>query len=93
MALSLSYQHTLAGPAICAGIGLHSGERVRVSIRPAAVGTGVVFVRTDSVGDNRVPGTAAAVLIPHSVLGATMGRHCCRSGGGQQVQHNLALGR
>ena len=56
-----SYQHTLAGPAICAGIGLHSGERVRVSIRPAAVGTGVVFVRTDIVGDNRVPVTAAAV--------------------------------
>ena len=31
----MSYQHTLAGPAICAGVGLHSGQRVRVSIRPA----------------------------------------------------------
>lgn len=61
MALSFSYQHTLAGPAICAGIGLHSGERVRVSIRPAPVGTGIVFVRTDIVGDNRVPVSAAAV--------------------------------
>jgi UDP-3-O-[3-hydroxymyristoyl] N-acetylglucosamine deacetylase len=61
VALSLSFQHTLAGPAICAGIGLHSGERVRVSIRPAPVGAGIVFVRTDIVGDNRVPVTAAAV--------------------------------
>lgn len=61
MALSLSYQHTLAGPAICAGVGLHSGERVRVSIRPAPVGSGIVFVRTDVLGDNRVPVTAEAV--------------------------------
>jgi UDP-3-O-[3-hydroxymyristoyl] N-acetylglucosamine deacetylase len=60
--LSLSYQHTLAGPAICAGIGLHSGQRVRVSIRPAAAGTGVVFVRTDLGGDNRVPVKAEAVV-------------------------------
>jgi UDP-3-O-[3-hydroxymyristoyl] N-acetylglucosamine deacetylase len=51
----------LAGPAICAGVGLHSGERVRVSIRPAPAGSGIVFVRTDLVKDNRVPVTAAAV--------------------------------
>jgi UDP-3-O-[3-hydroxymyristoyl] N-acetylglucosamine deacetylase len=59
--LALSYQHTLAGPAICAGVGVHSGERVRVSIRPAPVGSGIVFVRTDLEGDNRVPVTAEAV--------------------------------
>jgi len=51
----------LAGPAICAGVGLHSGERVRVSIRPAQAGSGIVFVRTDIAGDNRIPVTAAAV--------------------------------
>jgi UDP-3-O-[3-hydroxymyristoyl] N-acetylglucosamine deacetylase len=57
----LSYQHTLAGPAICAGVGVHSGERVRVSIRPAPVGSGIVFVRTDLDRDNRIPVTAEAV--------------------------------
>ena len=57
----LSYQHTLAGPAICAGVGVHSGERVRVSIRPAPVGSGIVFVRTDLDRDNRVPVSAEAV--------------------------------
>ena len=61
LALSLSYQHTLAGPAICAGVGLHSGQRVRVSIRPAPVNTGIVFVRTDLDGDNRVRAAAEAV--------------------------------
>jgi len=59
--LALSYQHTLAGPAICAGVGVHSGERVRVSIRPAPVGSGIVFVRTDLDRDNRVPVSAEAV--------------------------------
>jgi UDP-3-O-[3-hydroxymyristoyl] N-acetylglucosamine deacetylase len=59
--LSLSYQHTLAGPAICAGVGLHSGQRVRVSIRPAPAGAGIVFVRTDLTGDNRVTAAAEAV--------------------------------
>lgn len=59
--MALSYQHTLAGPAICAGVGVHSGERVRVSIRPAPAGSGIVFVRTDLDRDNRVPVSAEAV--------------------------------
>ena len=55
-------QHTLAGPAVCAGVGVHTGRRVRIAIRPAPVDTGVVFVRSD-VGDrdNRVPVSADAV--------------------------------
>ena len=55
-------QHTLAGPAVCAGVGVHSGRRVRIAVRPAAVDTGVVFVRTDVAdGDNRIPVSAQAV--------------------------------
>jgi UDP-3-O-[3-hydroxymyristoyl] N-acetylglucosamine deacetylase len=50
-----SRQHTLAAPAIFAGVGLHSGLHVRVAIRPAAAGAGVVFVRTDLPGDNLIP--------------------------------------
>jgi UDP-3-O-[3-hydroxymyristoyl] N-acetylglucosamine deacetylase len=41
-------QHTLAREAICAGIALHSGQKVRVVLRPAPVGHGIVFVRTDA---------------------------------------------
>ncbi|WP_140986582.1 UDP-3-O-acyl-N-acetylglucosamine deacetylase [Asticcacaulis tiandongensis] len=53
------HEHTLALPAICAGIGLHTGQHVRLSIRPAAAGTGVVFVRTDlNQNDNVVPARA-----------------------------------
>ena len=56
------HQHTLAGPAIFAGVGLHSGAHVRVSIRPAPQDSGVVFVRTDLPGQNRVPATGDSVV-------------------------------
>ena len=50
-----SCQQTLAGPAILAGVGVHTGAHVRVSIRPAGPDTGMVFVRTDVRDrDNRV---------------------------------------
>lgn len=48
-------QHTLAGPAVCAGVGVHSGQRVRLTVRPAPADTGIVFVRTDvDDRDNRI---------------------------------------
>ncbi len=59
--MSISYQHTLAGPAVCAGVGLHSGQRVKLRVRPAAAGAGIVFVRTDLSGDNRVRAAPDAV--------------------------------
>ncbi len=55
-------QHTLSGPAVCAGVGVHSGQRVRIAVRPAPADTGVVFVRSDvPERDNRIPVSAQAV--------------------------------
>lgn len=54
MSTTASHQHTLAAPAIFAGVGLHSGLHVRVAVRPAPAGAGVVFVRTDLKGDNQI---------------------------------------
>ena len=63
MSSSAVYQHTLAAPAIIAGIGVHTGERVRLSIRPAGPDTGIVFVRTDIHDrDNRVPARGESVV-------------------------------
>jgi UDP-3-O-[3-hydroxymyristoyl] N-acetylglucosamine deacetylase len=63
LAPSEYHQHTLAAPAIIAGVGVHTGQRVRLSIRPAAPDTGVVFVRTDIHDrDNRVPARGEAVV-------------------------------
>ena len=57
------HERTLSAPAICAGVGVHSGERVRLAIRSAPTGTGVVFVRTDVTDrDNRIPVSGEAVV-------------------------------
>ena len=66
------YQHTLAGAAIIAGVGLHTGQHVRVAIRPAPSDAGVVFVRTDIRDrDNRVPALGEAVV--QTRLGTVLG--------------------
>jgi len=40
-------QRTLKNPIHCSGIGLHFGQRVNLSLQPAAPDTGVVFRRSD----------------------------------------------
>ncbi len=56
-------ERTLVAPAICAGVGVHTGQRVRLAIRPAKTGTGIVFIRTDVTDrDNRIPVTGDAVV-------------------------------
>ena len=56
-------QKTTIAPAIIAGVGVHTGDRVRLAVRPATVGTGIVFVRTDIKDrDNRIPVSGEAVV-------------------------------
>jgi len=57
------HQKTTVAPAIIAGVGVHTGDRVRLAVRPAPVGTGIVFVRTDITDrDNRIPVSGDAVV-------------------------------
>jgi UDP-3-O-[3-hydroxymyristoyl] N-acetylglucosamine deacetylase len=49
-------QRTLRRPISCVGIGLHSGNKVTLSLKPAAVDHGIRFRRTD-LGDFEVPAT------------------------------------
>ncbi len=44
-------QHTLRESVSCVGIGLHSGRRVRMTLRPAEVDSGITFVRRDKRPD------------------------------------------
>ncbi|KAA5801741.1 UDP-3-O-acyl-N-acetylglucosamine deacetylase [Alkalicaulis satelles] len=62
---------TLAAPAVCAGVGLHTGARVRMVMKPAAVGSGIVFDRTDlDLPDTRVP--ARREFVRSTDLGTTL---------------------
>lgn len=47
-------QRTLKTAIDCAGIGLHSGRRVAMTLRPAAADTGIVFRRTDVAAESAV---------------------------------------
>src|SRR5436189_4665388 len=49
-------QRTLRRHVSCYGIGLHSGNKVRLSLRPAPADHGIRFRRTD-LGDFEVPAT------------------------------------
>lgn len=65
------HRTTLNAPAVCAGIGLHTGARVRMVMKPAPVGVGIVFERTDlDVADRLVP--ARREFVRSTDLGTTL---------------------
>ncbi len=55
-------EQTLDSSVQCTGIGLHSGKPVDLAMRPAAAGTGILFVRTDLDEDVRFPSRADWVV-------------------------------
>jgi UDP-3-O-[3-hydroxymyristoyl] N-acetylglucosamine deacetylase len=46
-AATVTCQRTLKSAISCVGVGLHSGQRVNLTLLPAEAGTGIVFRRTD----------------------------------------------
>jgi UDP-3-O-[3-hydroxymyristoyl] N-acetylglucosamine deacetylase len=62
-------QRTLRRPISCAGIGLHSGNKVTLTLKPAAADTGIIFRRTDLGVE--IPATVTNVSAVHyaTVLG------------------------
>ncbi len=72
-------QRTLAAAIGCVGVGLHTGERIHLELRPASAGTGIVFQRTDlgtevaarfdQVADTRLCTVLADPAAPHARIG------------------------
>jgi len=54
-------QRTLKNTIRATGVGLHSGEKVYLTLRPAPVNTGIVFRRVDLEPVVDIPATATAV--------------------------------
>src|SRR5690554_2641820 len=54
-------QRTLQNTIRATGVGLHSGKKVYLTLRPAPVNTGIVFIRTDLEHDVEVPARASLV--------------------------------
>jgi len=55
MSLSVIRQRTLKNSIRATGVGLHTGEKVYITLRPAAADTGIVFRRVDMVPPVEVP--------------------------------------
>ena len=54
-------QRTLKNAISATGIGLHTGEKVRLTLRPAPINTGIRFIRTDLNPAVEIPAHHAAV--------------------------------
>ena len=80
-------QKTLKTAIGCSGIGLHTGARVSMTLRPAAPGSGIVFQRTDLYGE--------AALVPASWRYVVDTRLCTALGNAQgarvgTIEHLMA---
>jgi len=63
-------QRTLKSSVSARGVGLHSGKKVLMVLRPAAPNTGIVFCRTDLAASSHVP--ARADLVGETSLGTSI---------------------
>ncbi|MBL3284194.1 UDP-3-O-[3-hydroxymyristoyl] N-acetylglucosamine deacetylase [Rickettsiales endosymbiont of Paramecium tredecaurelia] len=48
-------QRTICNLVNCCGIGIHSGDLINLTIKPAPADTGIVFIRTDCSKNNVIP--------------------------------------
>ncbi len=85
MSRSSFNQRTVGAPIACQGVGLHSGLPVNLTLRPAAVNHGIVFVRTDLPKRVTIPALSANVV--DTALATTLGLGGVRVG---TVEHLLA---
>src|SRR5579859_380850 len=63
-------QRTLKNSIRATGVGLHTGEKVYMTLRPAAPNTGIVFRRVDL--EKPVEVRAYATLVGETMLGTTL---------------------
>jgi len=78
-------QRTVKEEVCCTGIGLHTGEKVQIKIRPAPCDTGIRFVRTDLEGHPMVEASFENVL--DTTLATTIGAKGCKV---STIEHLMA---
>ena len=66
-------QRTIQKPVHAIGIGVHSGLKVRMTLRPAGENTGIVFVRTDIEGRPSI--RAEAMNVSDTTLSTSIAEH------------------
>lgn len=82
----VQYQQTISHPVVCAGVGVHSGARARIAMKPAAAGTGIRFRRMDIEGCQDI--IARGDFVTEVQLGTTLTNEAGQSVA--TVEHLLA---
>lgn len=80
-------QTTIQYPISCYGIGVHSGRKTQVTLRPASANTGIIFTRTDITKlDNNVTAFYA------NVCDTTLSTSICNNAGTKisTIEHLMA---
>jgi UDP-3-O-[3-hydroxymyristoyl] N-acetylglucosamine deacetylase len=78
-------QRTILKEQGCSGIGLHTGKKVDIVIKPAKENTGIVFIRTDIPSQPEIKALAENVIETNHAT--TIGNNGCRI---STVEHILA---
>jgi len=78
-------QKTIDKEVTCKGVGLHTGNKSRVTFKPAEENTGITFVRTDLKGYPSIPARVENVI--NADRGTTLGRKGVKV---HTVEHVLA---
>jgi len=65
-------QRTIKSPITLSGIGLHTGQAVRMTIKPALENEGISFVRVDMPGKQQVKVTATNAVMDEKVTRCTV---------------------
>jgi len=78
-------QTTIARPTAISGIGLHTGQRINMTLRPADAGVGIVFHR--QMGDHKVAIEANSANVVDTRLATVIGKNDARV---STVEHLLA---
>ena len=78
-------QRTLMNEVGCTGIGLHTGEKVKINLRPAPANSGIKFVRTDLKGHPEVDVRFDNVF--DTTLATTIGTNGCKV---STIEHLMA---
>jgi UDP-3-O-[3-hydroxymyristoyl] N-acetylglucosamine deacetylase len=78
-------QRTLSNSIRASGVGLHSGEKVNMTLRPAAKDTGIIFRRLDIEPIQQIPALAKSVI--DTMMGTTIAK---KNASVMTVEHILA---
>jgi UDP-3-O-[3-hydroxymyristoyl] N-acetylglucosamine deacetylase len=78
-------QRTLQSSVQAVGVGLHSGERVQITLRPAPTSTGIVFRRVDIAGAEDIP--VRANMVSDTRMASTI---CSSNAKVQTIEHLMS---